>query len=479
MWVPLICAIGARCEEPQSWPCFGGSPSRNFINISTTNLPATWEVRADKSPQNLFWSAKLGTRVFGSPVVAGGKVFIGTNNGVPRNLRDVSAETKKPRDKSVLMCFDAADGRFLWQHVNDKLDDPIAHDWPQYGICSTPYVDGDRLYYVTNRAEVVCLDVEGFANGNQGVQDEPYKDATDADVIWRFDMIKELGVQPHRMSASSPVIAGNLLFVITGNGVDTDKTGVPAPQAPSFIAIDKKSGKLTWKDSSPGRNILHGQWSSPAYGELDGRPQVVFGGGDGWLRGFDPQTGRQLWQFDGNLPGVPVVQKSFFVAMPVIHGRRIYVGTGANPEYSAGPGVFWCLAPGKGHVDVLWRLGDTAGPNSEGRFAFGRTISTCAIHDGLIYAAELNGFLHCLDAASGKSYWEHDLKAAVWGSPLWADGKVHIGTEDGDVWVFAHGKEKKLLAGNEMGSPIYSTPAAVTNVLFIATSDHLFAIRKQ
>ena len=467
-------------KSAPAWTMLGGSPNRNMASHTARDLPDRWDLQ---TKVNIKWVAEIGSRSFCQPVIAGDKVLIATNNEHPRNPRDRGQPTDdnpegSPLDKGVLMCFRASDGKFLWQHVNDKLDDPVANDWPRYGVCSTPCVEGDRLYYVTNRGELVCLDVDGFANGNQGVQDEQYQDATDADVIWRLDMVKELGVQPHRMSASSPIIAGDLLFVITGNGVDTDKTGVPAPDAPSFVAINKKTGKVAWKDASPGTNILHGQWSSPAYGEIEGMPQVVFGGGDGWLRGFEPKSGRQLWAFDANLPGVPVVQRSFFVAMPVIAGGRIYVGTGANPEYSGGPGVLWCLAPKSGRVEVIWRLGDTAGPTASGRYAFGRTISTCAVHDGLVYAAELNGFIRCLDAASGKRYWEHDLKATVWGSSLWADRRIYIGTEDGDIWVFAHGKEKKILAKNEMGEPVYATPAVVNDMLFIATSSHLHALRK-
>ena len=76
-------------------------------------------------------------------------------------------------------------------------------------------------------------------------------------------------------------------------------------------------------------------------------------------------------------------------------------------------------------------------PTDGGReYVFGRTISTVAVHDGLVYAAELDGYLHCLDAKTGKKYWEHDLKDGTWCSPYYVDGKVYIGTDDGDLYVF-------------------------------------------
>ena len=93
-------------------------------------------------------------------------------------------------------------------------------------------------------------------------------------------------------------------------------------------------------------------------------------------------------------------------------------------------------------------------------YAFGRTLSTCAIQDDLLYISELAGYLHCLDAKTGQKYWDYDLKAEIWGSPYWVDGKIYIGTGDGDVHVFAHGKEKKVLGKIEMEDAIYSTPVA-------------------
>jgi outer membrane protein assembly factor BamB len=381
------------------------------------------------------------------------------------------------------MCFRAADGKFLWQHVNDKLEDPETHDWPFFGICSTPFVEGDRLWYVTNRCEVVCLDVEGFTNGNQGVQDEPYQEATDADVIWRFDMRKELGVRPFRMSASSPLVIGDLVYVVTGNGIDPETGTAAAPEAPSFIALDKKTGRLVWKDASPGKNILQGQWSSPAHGIIDGQPQVIFAGGDGVIRGFDPKTGRRLWDFACNPANTPPNRLNHIVAAPVIHNGRVFVGTGQNPEFADGPGTFWSISFAKGKPAREWMHDST---NSErGDWETGRTVSSCAVHDGMVYAAQLNGFLKVIAADSGQLRQEFDVKASIWSSPLCADGKIYLGTLDGDMLVFSQvsasgPKEKiKLLHKVEMGAPICATPVAVGNSLYILTETHLFAIRTE
>jgi outer membrane protein assembly factor BamB len=485
---------------------FGISPQRNMVNLVEKNIPDDWDIQAKT---NVKWAAKLGSRAY-ALTVAGGKVFVGTNNNAPRNPRDARKRKDgktEPIDKGVLMCFDEATGKFLWQHVNDKLPSGIVNDWENEGVCSTPAVEGDRVYYVNNRCEVVCLDAEGFANGNQGVTDEPYKDPTDADVIWRLDMIKELNVFPHNMSACAPLIVGDTLYVITANGVDEGHINIPSPDAPSFIAVDKKTGKLLWKDNSPGRHIMHGQWSNAAYGVVNGRPQVIFPGGDGWLYSFEPQTGKLIWKFDAN-PKTAKYElggrgtKSDFIATPVVYENKVYIGTGQDPEHYEGVGHLWCIdatktgdvspelvtednpdpakrkAKPNPNAGVVWHFGGPEpNPAQAGRdYVFGRTMSTCAVHDGLCYASDVAGFFYCLDAKTGQKYWQHDMKAEEWGSPYWVDGKVYIGTSDGDVYIYKHGKQRQEPKKIEAGGPVRSTVAAHNGVLYVMTESHLYAI---
>jgi outer membrane protein assembly factor BamB len=491
---------------------FGHDPSRNMVNLSEKNLPDDWDVQSKK---NILWSAKLGSRAYGGPTIADGKVFVGTNNQAPRNPRDARKRKDgklEPLDKSVLMCFDAKTGKFLWQHVNDKLPSGQVHDWPEEGICSGPAVEGNRLYYVSNRCEVVCLDTNGLADGNQGVTDEQYKDPTDADVIWRLDMMKELAVFPHNLAACSPLLVGDTVWVVTANGVDEGHENIPAPDAPSFIAVDKHSGKVKWKSNAPGRNIMHGQWSNPTWAVVNGKPQVIFPGGDGWLRAFDPNTGSEIWKFDAN-PKTSVYKlggkgtRSDFVATPVVVGDRMYIGTGQDPEHVDGVGHLWCVDITKtGDISpdlvanekdnpepekrktkpnpnsgAVWHYGGfEKDPNAAGRdFVFGRTISTCAVHDGLCYACDLVGFFTCLDAKTGQKLWQYDLKSEIWGSPYYVDGKVMIGTSDGDVVIFKAGKEKSEPTKVDMGKAIKSTPVATDGVLYVMTETMLYAIGKK
>jgi len=486
----------------RAWPMFGGRPERNMVNTVERNLPAEWDIRTGK---NVKWSAKLGSQAYGNPVVLGGRIFLGTNNGGLYNPRDARKPTRPgeppvPEDKGILLCLREADGKFLWQAVHDKLPSGRVNDWPEQGICSSPCVEGNRVYYVSNRCELVCADAEGFADGNQGAQDEKYKDATDADFIWRLDMMEELGVFPHNLAVCSPLVVGDIVFVVTGNGHDESHENIPAPQAPSFLAVDKHTGKVLWESNLPGERILHGQWSNPAYAEINGQPQVIFPGGDGWLYAFEPKSGKLLWKFDCNPKNSKYIlggrgTKNEIIATPVVYEGRVYIQVGQDPEHGEGVGHLWCIDPSKArpdHVDLtpvndnfdpkapenknsglVWHVG---GQSKDGKLLWRRGLSTCAVHDGLCYVANLSGFVACFDARTGEKYWEHDTLAAIWGSPYWVDGKVYIGTDSGEVYVFQHGKDKKLLAKNDMEAPVLSTPIAVNGVLYVMTNSRLYAI---
>jgi outer membrane protein assembly factor BamB len=238
-------------------------------------LPVEWDVETKK---NIKWVAALGSQSYGNPVVAGGMVFVGTNN---EELRD----PEQGGDRGVLVAFRETDGEFLWQATSEKLASGRVNDWPFQGVCSSPLVEGERLYYVTNRCEVVCLDIRGFRDGeNDGpFQEEKLTGETNADIVWKFDMMEEVGSFPHNMSNSSPISFGDLIYVSTSNGQDESHVNIPSPNAPAIIALNKRTGELVWEDNSVEDRILHGQWATPTVGKIGGVDQVVMGQ---WARGM-------------------------------------------------------------------------------------------------------------------------------------------------------------------------------------------------
>ena len=451
------------------WPMWGGSPGRNMVS-GEKNLPATWDAKAGV---NVKWMTTLGTTTYGAPVIAVGKVYVGTNNG----------GTLRPGiegDKGVLVCLDEQTGKFLWQATHDKLPSGSINDWPEQGIVSGPWVEGDRLYYVSNQCQLVCADVKGFLDGeNDGPYvSEKHHEKQDADLVWVLDMYHDLHVFPHNLATCSPVGWEDLVFATTSNGVDDTHHKMPHPEAPDIIAVNKTTGRVVWQRNDAGPNVFHGQWSSPALGMVQGKPQLIVGAGDGWCYAYEPRTGKPIWKFDLNPPGTKWEPhgkgtKSSIISTPVVHDSKVFLAVGQDPENGAGPGHLYAIdATKQGDITktgAIWHFGDKD---------FGRSLSTVAVADGLLYTADLNGFFYCLDAGTGKQHWRHDTFAAIWGSPLVADGKVYLGTTDGEVLVVEHGPKLKELALNDVLGTVYSTPAAANGVLYVATRRAVFALEQ-
>ncbi|MEM1178441.1 MAG: PQQ-binding-like beta-propeller repeat protein [Acidobacteriota bacterium] len=446
---------------------FGYDRTRNMVS-DESGLPAEWDA---KKGTNILWSQPVGSQSYAGPIISDGIVLIGTNNEGARNP-DVKG------DKGVIMAFDEKSGEFLWQIIHHKLPESKLHDWPLQGVCSTPVIEGDIFYYVSNRAEVVAADMKGFRDGeNDGpFTDEEFTGEFAGDILWKYDTMGELDVFPHNLAVSSPIIVGDLIFITTGNGVDEGHIQVPSPLAPSFIAINKKTGELAWENADPGEAILHGTWSNPSYAEIKGQGQVIMPGGDGWVYSFKPEDGELLWKFDANpkdskwrLGGSGT--RNNIISMGVIYDDKVYIGVGQDPEHGEGPGHFYAIdATKRGDITesgVVWRRSGEE---------FNRTISTAAIEDDIVYIADLSGFLYALDAQTGGHHWTYDAFAAVWGSAYAADGKIYMGDEDGDIAVLETGKEMKVLGEHNLGSAVYTTPVAHDGVLFILGRNRLFAI---
>lgn len=446
------------------WPMWGGTPDRNMVS-SMKGAPSSWDMATKR---NIKWIAALGSQSYGNAVVSGGKVFLGTNN---EGLRD----PKQAGDRGVLMAFKESDGSFLWQHTSEKLAAGRVNDWPFQGVASSPLVEGDRLYYVTNRAILTCVDTEGFRDKeNDGpVKDEKLTGLENADIVWQFDMMEEVGAFPHNLANSSPVSHGDLIFVMTSNGHDESHVHIPSPKAPAIIALNKKTGKLIWEDNSVGERILHGQWSSPAVGVIGGVLQVVSAQGDGWVRGYEAQTGKKLWEFDTNpKDSVWPKTRNEVISTPIIFEDKVYIANGQDPEHGEGVGHLYCIDGAKrGDITKsgqVWHYGDIR-----------RSISTGALLDGILYYADFSGFLHAVDAKTGKPYWKHDLLAAIWASPYVVDGKVYLGDEDGDLVVLKTGKTKELLFEGSLGSSVYGSVVAANGSLYVMNRNQLICISEK
>lgn len=515
-----VFAVGMPVVWAEDSPQWGQRHTRNQIS-SEKNLPDSFKP-GRRHPQtglvdpttteNVRWTAPIGEVLYGTPVVAEGCVLVGSN-------RSALSDAELQGDKAVLSCLDEKTGDLRWELVVPKLVEIKYADWYRVGMSSTPAVANGKIYLTTNRCEVLCLDINGMADGNQGpftdeaayavpTDEAPLKldtspDSRHADILWRLDMVAELGAMPHNASNCSVLLDGDLLYVCTGNGVDWTHSRVMNPEAPTLIVVDKTDGNvLAVDDFGLGPNIIHGQWSSPALGTVGGRRLVVQGTGSGWIFAVDalgpkqieearkrsadgqkPMKLKNVWKFNGHplAQSQEVVPLEHFhdtksyevVANPVFVGDRVYVVFTQELYHNIPDGWLLCLDAAKTgdttrRGGLIWSYDEISSSGS-----------TVAVADGLAYVADNRGRLHCLDADTGKPHWVHPLGGtSVWGSPLVADGKVYIGTGRRVFWVLKHGKELEVLSRIPLPGQIQSSPVAANGVLYVPSFGTLYAVEK-
>jgi len=494
----LLCAGLPAGLDAGDQPQWGQAWSRNMVS-SERHLPEAFD---PKSGKNIKWIAKLGTQSHSTPVVAGGRVYIGTNNGEPRDPRHAG-------DRGVLLCLDEPTGNLLWQLVVPKREEDPFHDWPKTGISSPVTVEGNRVYLVDNRGVVLCLDARGLADGNDGPFREegaymtprgtnaplvPLKPGPlDADILWQLDLTQQAGIWSHDAAHSSILIHGDHLYLNTGTGVDNTHKRIRTPDAPSLVVVDKRTGQLLARDDEHmAPDIFHCTWSSPSLGILGGREVIFFAGGNGIVYAFEPWVAKKgqmpakiksIWHFDFD-PDAPKTNVHRFnsnrkegpsniYGMPVFRDGAIYVAGGG--DWFWGKNEAWLKC-----IELPGTVGGILVTNPSGlrwSHPLGRhTMSTPAVQDGLVFATDAMRTVHCIDAQTGQGIWTHELKGEIWASTLVADGKVYVGTQRGDFWVFAASREKKVLGSVELGAPISATSSAANGVLYVGTMTHLYAV---
>ena len=439
--------------------------SRNGASTAQ-NLPF------ELSESNTVWNKKTGTHQYTIPVVDDDRIYLGVNDSLLR---------KENREKytggGMLMCLDKSTGKELWKQVVPRFTHPEGikkyhFNNFQCGICSSPVISENRLFIVGSDGRVRCLD------------------KTNGSLMWSYDFIKELGVVPHDVCGSTPLLKSGKLYVCTSNGIDWQHKEMPNPNAPSLVVLDSDTGKLlAVAEEDISKNTTHGQWSSPSFARIKDRNLVFFGGGDGKCYAFkelaavknDVQSLELAWATDCNphayrynedgtrkphslwhrkLPGGP----SPVIATPVVYRDRVYVAIGQSPYHGPGKGMLNCIDAANGKI--IWQTD-----------AVDRTTATAAIQEGLIFISDFTGQMHCIDAETGESHWVHDLESDVWcASPVAADGKVYISTSHNYMWVFRATREKEILARTRLKSvPITVVP--VDGILYVPTQRGLTLYR--
>jgi outer membrane protein assembly factor BamB len=510
-------------------PQWGEAWTRNMVSPEK-NLPDSFDPKTGRSVK---WRARLGTQTHSTPVIARGRVYIGTNNDEPR-------DPKHHGDRGVLMCLDEKDGHLLWQLVVPKREEDAYMDWPRMGIASDAAVEGDRVYLVDNRGAVLCLDAKGMTDGNDG----PFRDEAayltpasangvarqeagaetqpeslrppsdgklinpgplDADILWKFDLVGECGIWPHDAAHSSILIHGDLLYLNTANGVDNTHKRIRAPNAPSLVAIDKNTGRLIARDDEHiAQDVFHNTWAGPSMGVVNGRELLFFCAGNGIVYAFEPvrnftdspasssgagglqqkagevSTLKKVFQFDFD-PSAPKTDIHRYIGnrhespsnlygMPVILNDRLYVAGGGDIWWGKTEAWLKCIAPsGTGNISKQGLVWSL--PLEK------HVLSTPAVYKEMVFIADCGRSFYCVEASTGKPLWKHGIEGEVWASAYVADDKVYLGTRSGKFYVFAASREGKLLTELDFGAPISATTTAANGVLYVATMTDLFALQ--
>ena len=509
--------LGAADAETVSW---GNIKGRNMV-LPAENLPA------DLTDANTLWHHE--TRLhhqYGQPAIVGDRVLVGAVGKVTMPAEDGGETTWR---HGQVLCLDLGSGELVWR---------LTLGFRPYGVVATYAVEGDRIYFVHGK-NLFCADLNGMADGNDGVQNElkianetrkremfpgyALPEGPNGDVLWRVDF-EPLGVDLHDAASGTPLILGDVVWVTTSHslGMRSSTAQRKGPEdtwdwyggkpGVNLVAVDKMTGDLLAIGKQAIPEVFHSQWSSVAAGEVNGRPLVFWGDGYGFVHAFavpeaaaegEPPKLDEVWRLDanphryrykpdGSERPYPFTMRrrtpdweqrrlegpGHIISTPVFHDGRLYVAIGRDIQYTRkvrGRGLGW------GAVTCIDPAGsgDITATNILWRQTdIGRTQATPSILDGLMYIASLDGYLYCLDIGDGTVVWKHDLGHAVGErSQLVADGKIYVATDRGEMFVFRTGREPELLSETRLrGAP--STPVAVDNLLIVGNERGVKAYRK-
>ena len=439
----LLSARGAPPPSPPSadapWPSFRGVRAEGLA--VDQRLPASWNAAKG---EHVRWTTEVPGLAHSSPIVWGDRVFvtsaISSKDAAASFKRGLYGAGDASEDRSshkwVVAAFDRKTGKALWQRTAFE-GPPIdkRHVKSTYAS-ATPATDGKYV-------------VASF--GSQGL----YAYDVGGTLLWKRDLGRmDVGAydlpQYEWGPASSPIIWNDRVIV----QVDTS--------GPDFVtALDLKTGKTLWQTT---REELP-SWGTPTVVEVNGRAELVTNGSN-FIRGYDPKTGEELWRLGGS--------SQITAPTPIFAGGLIIVASGRAPERP-----IFAIKPGaRGNITL------NAGTRSNDSVAWswtqrGSYMPTPLAYDGLVYVLANQGLFDCYDLATGAEVYRQRLPHQGSGfsaSPVAADGRIYLSSEDGDIFVVKAGRTFALEATNPMGEPLMATPAITGGTMYVRGERHLYAI---
>ena len=431
----LLVGLAASAARAQNWLQFRGAGAGGVADGRPT--PVRWD--ATKS-QNVIWKTPIPGLSHASPVVWGDRVFVVTAESADPN------PTFVPKDRGIglardevkhawrVYALDRRTGKVLWERTAHEGVPRARRHVKATQANSTPVTDGRTLVALLGSEGLFAYDFDGK-------------------LLWKQDLgVLNPGLWDDKNSSwghgSSPVIHRGLV-IVQADG-----------HSQSFIAAyNLKDGKQAWRVE---RNEIT-SWSTPTVYEARGRTELIANGGR-FIRGYDPQTGKELWRFNDS--DTQVKQQA-----PVVAHGLIYVAGG----YPPGRGMY-AFRPGASG-DISLKAGEQTNAHLAWKSDKGSPYTTTpVVYGDLLYAVSDLGVLSAFEAKTGKLVYQERLPTSFSASPVAADGKLYLPSEDGDVYVVRAGPKYELLSVNPAGEALMATPAVTGGTLIFRSRSHVFAV---
>lgn len=379
-------------------------------------LPSKWT-----ATENVAWSLDLPGHSAATPIVSGDTVYVTAPEGETVHLFSV----------------DRRDGKVRWKRA---LGLAAGHAHRKHNMASpSPVTDGSHVYAMTGNGVLKAF-------------------ATDGRELWSRDFPGEYG--PFGLNwgyASSPLLLEGTLYVPVLHGMKTDA-------ASYLVAVDASNGKNRWKVDRPTEAIKESPdaYTTPAFVKAAGKTEIVVTGGD-VVTGHDPATGKELWRSTGLNPG----NEPFYriVASPVSVEGLVIAPTRVKPMLAVKGG-------GRGDVTTSHRVWS---------YDHGPDVPTPATDGTHLYVVGDKGLVSCLDVKTGRVFYGPErLPIGTYSaSPVVADGKVYVVSEDGLTTVLKAGPKFEVLGENALGDTTLATPAVAGGQIFIRTAKKLYCLGKR
>ncbi len=437
----LIAGLLVFAVEParaQNWPQFRGAGASGIVD--GTPLPSKWN---GETGENVLWKTPIPGLSHASPVVWGNRVFVAT--AVSSNPKpyfraglygDVDSDTDLTKHSWKLYCLDKKTGKIIWERIAHEGIPKTKRHIKATFASSTPVTDGKNVVAFFGSEGLYCYDLEGKLNWKA--------DLGVLDAGWFFDPDYQWG------TASSPIIFKDLVIL----QCDIQKD--------SFIAaFNLKTGKQVWR--TPREEIP--SWGTPTVYEGKSRAELVTNATRA-IRGYDPMTGKELWQMRGN-PEVTATT-------PIAAHDLIFISNSYRPNqplYAIKPGASGDISLKEGQ-----EINDFI---SWSKQRGGSYMPTPLVYGDYLYVCANHGVLTVYEAKTGVRVYQQrigDKGGSYSASPVAGDGKIYLSSEDGEVFVVKAGPKYELISDNKVGEVLMATPAISEGVIIIRGQHHVFAV---